>query len=1130
MRHIIFLLLWTPFFATAQELRLHITDSATHENLPFANIYLKAAGIGATSNTEGIARLSIAKLQPTDTLIVSYIGYETKRIAIIKKELKSTFQIALSETANALGSVMVSASKPPKPLKIIRNAIKNTSRNYHTQNVIINSFYRETIQENERYVQFNDALVKTYYSQYPQKKLDRKIWRSWAYDESQAFDLEGDRYVYPLLKDFNTTADQQMILASRKSGNHSIHDIATTILGDPLLLFAFDKIKYQYDFLNPQLFRKYHYQLEDPEIINGEYCHVISFYPKEQGRKFTIDQSRKNKHAIYIGRMYITEESFALVKFRYKLAVTRDFGFFERAVPLDYEIEMNYTKRDGRYAIDHIRQTELRKVRTHKKGEYLNQTSSRELQVLSIQKDQVAPLPDSALFKSTQFSSLRHLPQKYAPEIWQSVKVPEHMVLSAAIIAEFTAEQSLEEQFASAGKPQKKAMPAPVADKTYFAFNYHNKPVVDSLHWMAQPTSDYAFKSHLRAENKYAKNFLVEDKKYQRKLFEDLSTFYPETVDSSRVIKPGSYFDKTDSLDNNTIYYQLDGAKSIKALELTRFKEANPGAFIRQFLPNKDRSLIAVKYQLPGIIGDIVKVLTFGENQVTDSIPGVYSFQWLDETSIVYSKSDSKGRAGELFLHNAKSHKERQIYREEDPTFDIEIIKSNGHFLVTVQSKTENEIYELKTIKEQPRLIPIRLRKTGITYQVIAHDKFYILVNDEQNGSHVEYSSLEEPQAVLHQVPAAKGDYIEDIAILPDRIVALTYNKAFPRLKYLDKGEKKWKSIKLKLGLGEYQLPENQKEANSVDFGFNSARLAFSLFRYDFEKQKLQNLERTRLKTARYTNYNVIRQEWATSNDGIKVPMTIIQSKIGNQNNKGVILFAYGAYGANTIPGFSAENALLLQQGYTLVYAHVRGESVLGTHWYRQGRTMNKKKSVDDYLACAQHLIKNGTARPEQLVGYGNSAGGIVVASAVNRQPGLFRTIVLDHAYLDVVNTMMDASLPLTVDEYKEWGNPQDKDVYDYINSYSPYQNIKKQAYPNILLIGSFFDYQTPIWQIAKYHSKLRAYNQGDSEIILLTDMSGGHMGNTNGTEWIKLFAETYSFVHTTLDIKSQKSENKTSR
>jgi oligopeptidase B len=167
-----------------------------------------------------------------------------------------------------------------------------------------------------------------------------------------------------------------------------------------------------------------------------------------------------------------------------------------------------------------------------------------------------------------------------------------------------------------------------------------------------------------------------------------------------------------------------------------------------------------------------------------------------------------------------------------------------------------------------------------------------------------------------------------------------------------------------------------------------------------------------------------------------------------------------------------------------------------------------------DCLACAEYLIKKEITTPESLIGCGNSAGGQVVAQAVNERPELFNTVILDHAYLDVINTMMNDTLPLSVDEFKECGNPEDKDVYDYIKGYSPYQNIKPQKYPNVLLIASYQDYQTPIWQIAKYASKLRANNLGDSEVVMLTDMNSGHGGNATGKEWIKLSAETYSFVH----------------
>ena len=184
-----------------------------------------------------------------------------------------------------------------------------------------------------------------------------------------------------------------------------------------------------------------------------------------------------------------------------------------------------------------------------------------------------------------------------------------------------------------------------------------------------------------------------------------------------------------------------------------------------------------------------------------------------------------------------------------------------------------------------------------------------------------------------------------------------------------------------------------------------------------------------------------------------------------------------------------------------------------GPSWYKSGREFNKKNSIADYLACAEHLIQEGITSSNKLIGYGNSAGGIVVAQAINEKPELFHTVILDHAYLDVINTMMNDSLPLTIDEYKEWGNPQNKEVYDYIMGYSPYQNIQPNTYPNVLFLASYQDYRTPIWQIAKHVAKLRANNLWNTKILFMTDMNSGHLGNRTGKEWIKAFAEKGSFM-----------------
>ena len=352
---------------------------------------------------------------------------------------------------------------------------------------------------------------------------------------------------------------------------------------------------------------------------------------------------------------------------------------------------------------------------------------------------------------------------------------------------------------------------------------------------------------------------------------------------------------------------------------------------------------------------------------------------------------------------------------------------------------------------------------------------------------------------------------------MKNKIVTLVYENSIPKLKYLQKENKKWRALEFDLGIGVYFLQKTKDKSNKLTFSFSSPAHPYASYQYDFDHQKLITQTNTISLKSQYYKNTRVKRIWAKASDGTNIPITVVKNKAVSNNQKKVILNVYGAYGANTTPSFSAQDAILLKKGYTLAYAHVRGESIMGTKWYKMGRAMNKQNSIKDYIACAEHLINKKIAGANSLVGYGNSAGGLIVAQAANERPELFNTLLLDHAYLDVVNTMMNDTLPLTIDEYKEMGNPQQKEVFEYMMAYSPFQNIKAQNYPNMLFTASYQDFQTPVWQIAKYVSKLRENNLANTNIILLTDMNSGHIGSTSEKAWIKLFAEMHSFLHLNL-------------
>ncbi|MEL6989707.1 MAG: hypothetical protein AAGK97_18000, partial [Bacteroidota bacterium] len=319
--------------------------------------------------------------------------------------------------------------------------------------------------------------------------MDRSIWKDWYYDESYAYDYKGGLFSYPLLKDFNTKNDQQSILASRKSFNWTNNAYSTTAIGDPLLLLGFDKVKYQYDFMNPKLLKKYNFNIEGVQEINGTFCYVISFYPKSSNRRFIIDQSRKNKSAIYIGRIYIEESSFAVTRIEYRLAVDRDYGFFANAVPLDYKITLNYQKLNAKWCLKEVHFVEKKSMRPKSNiNKPIIYTSHQKLKIYEVDSLNVQSLPNASIFKSTRFSALRGYNKNYNPNYWKSKEVP--IDIPKKVKQDLEQTLPLEIQFENYLNELQFSKDPPQLKKQNEALIYHDTILRDSLHWIAYPSNE----------------------------------------------------------------------------------------------------------------------------------------------------------------------------------------------------------------------------------------------------------------------------------------------------------------------------------------------------------------------------------------------------------------------------------------------------------------------------------------------------------------------------------------------------------------------------------------------------------------------------------------------------------------
>jgi oligopeptidase B len=306
-----------------------------------------------------------------------------------------------------------------------------------------------------------------------------------------------------------------------------------------------------------------------------------------------------------------------------------------------------------------------------------------------------------------------------------------------------------------------------------------------------------------------------------------------------------------------------------------------------------------------------------------------------------------------------------------------------------------------------------------------------------------------------------------------------------------------------------------------VRFTYQSLITPQSVYDYNMRTRKRELMKKREVlgdfDPTRYQEERV----FATARDGARVPISMVYKKGMQKNGQNpVYLYGYGAYGISMDPYFSSSRLSLLDRGFIFAIPHIRGGGEMGREWYENGKLLHKKNTFTDFIDCAEYLCDQGYTSPDKLVASGGSAGGMLIGAVVNMRPDLFKVAIAAVPFVDVMNTMLDASLPLTVVEYEEWGNPNDEKYYDYMESYSPYDNVKKQAYPNILVESSYNDTRVQYWEGAKFAAKLQADNTDNNLILLKTNMGAGHGGSSGRFDYLKDLAFEYAFVLDRLGIE----------
>ena len=674
----------------------------------------------------------------------------------------------------------------------------------------------------------------------------------------------------------------------------------------------------------------------------------------------------------------------------------------------------------------------------------------------------------------------------------------------------------------------------PVASKTPKTDTTNGDMRVDNYFWLREKKNP-AVISYLESENAYTEAFMKPTTELQQKLYAELIGRIKQT-DLSVPYKLGDYYyyTRTEEGKQYAIYCRKRGSLDAKeeiTLDVNELAKGLKFMSIGAYNVSDDGNLLAYSTDSTGYRQYTLHVKDLRTGQLLpDTVERVDSIQWArDNKTLFYVTEDAvTKRSDKYFRHALGTDAYDLLYEEKDELYDLGAYRSRDRayiFLVS-GSKTTAETRYLPADKPMEALRVFLPRETEHEYFVDHRgDLFYIRTNKGAKNYRLVTAPVADPNVKNWKeiVPGRKDVKLDGVSLFAAHMVLSERAKGLQTLRVFDLRANKAHEIEFPEPVYSTGLSNNPEFNTSVlRFGYQSLTTPSSIFDYDMNTRKRVLLKQTEVRggynSANYTAERV----YATASDGTRVPISLVYRKGLKRDGKNpMLLYGYGSYGASTDPTFSSNRVSLLDRGVVYAIAHIRGGGEMGEDWREQGRMMFKKNTFTDFIACAEHLIKEGYTSRERLAIQGGSAGGLLMGAVVNMRPDLFHVVLAQVPFVDVINTMLDASLPLTTSEYLEWGNPNEKAAYDYIKSYSPYDNIKAQAYPAMMVKVSLNDSQVPYWEGTKFVAKLRAMKTDTNPLLLRINMGAGHGGSSGRYDALREIAFDYSFLLTQLGINN---------
>jgi oligopeptidase B len=681
--------------------------------------------------------------------------------------------------------------------------------------------------------------------------------------------------------------------------------------------------------------------------------------------------------------------------------------------------------------------------------------------------------------------------------------------------------------------PDLASLQPPVATRQAKDVSIHGDKRVDDYFWLRDKDSP-AVIDYLKAENAYTDAVTAPTKPLREELYREMVSRVKET-DQSVPARKGRYvyYTRTEQGKQYPIHCRklADTPAAAEEIILDVNQLAIGQAFMNvgHLVVSDDARLLVYTTDRTGSRDYTVHVRNLDTGaEVPQQIGDVASIEWAaDNDTLFYvteEKETKRARRLERWILSTGQH--RMLLDEKDTLYDFEVTRSlDGQYLFCIsESKTTTGILALPADQPRGKFRVVVRKRDGVECSIEHRDGlFYILTNLDAKNFRLVSTPVATPTPmhwteVLPHDPAIKR---EDIETFASHLVIHERENGLPHLRVLDLATGKHHRIEMPEPIYEVDEGENLEfETGAYRFTYESPVTPDSTFEYNFTTGERTLLKRVEIPGGYDPTLYACERVWATAPDKTRIPVSLVWRK--DQRKPGpqpLFLYAYGSYGISIPDSFSTTGLSLLDRGVIYAIAHIRGGGELGEEWRDAGKMASKKNTFSDFIACAEHLIATGHTTATQLAISGGSAGGLLVGAVVNKRPDLFRAAILDVPFVDVVNTMLDATLPLTTSEYIEWGNPTVKSEYAWIRAYSPYDNLKAQAYPAMLVNVSLNDSQVPYWEGAKYVAKLRTLKTDSNPLLLRTNLDAGHGGASGRYDALKETAFDYAFALSTLGL-----------